>query len=341
MDNNDPARVDPPSETAQLEPRFPFLTRYPVIAGVIAGILLRFAFSGGGGSRWSPMAGAFIYLAPIVVGAVTVYFAERIARRSWRYYVTAPFFATCFFVLGTLLVMVEGLICAVVIVPMFALLGSLGGLFMGAICRFTNWPRATLYSLSAMPVAIALVFGHIAAPEHIGVVERARVIHASADVVWNEIISTREIRSEEMAGALAMRIGVPPPIIGKTQIINGERIRRTRWGKDVHFDEVVTQWRAPHFVRWTYRFYPDSFPPHALDDHVLIGGHYFDLKDTWYELTTVGNDTLVTTRTTYRISTQFNFYANWAAQWLIGDLLDTGLALFAKRSETSASMAAR
>jgi len=51
------------------------LKRYPVIAGAILGVSLRLMFSGRGGSPWSAMAAAFIFIAPILVGMVTVYLA--------------------------------------------------------------------------------------------------------------------------------------------------------------------------------------------------------------------------------------------------------------------------
>jgi drug/metabolite transporter (DMT)-like permease len=50
---------------------------YPFAAGLVAGLILRFLFVGKPGSSWSAMAGAFIYMAPMLVGAVTVYVAER------------------------------------------------------------------------------------------------------------------------------------------------------------------------------------------------------------------------------------------------------------------------
>ena len=65
----------------------------------------------------SAMLGSFVYFVPAVCGAVTVYMAERIERRSWGYYIWAPWVATSLFVGGTLLVFIEGLICAIVIVP--------------------------------------------------------------------------------------------------------------------------------------------------------------------------------------------------------------------------------
>ena len=67
----------------------PTLLRYPIIAGALFGVLLRIMFSGEGGSPWSAMAGSFIYFAPVVVGMVTVYVADRQRRRTWGYYIKA------------------------------------------------------------------------------------------------------------------------------------------------------------------------------------------------------------------------------------------------------------
>jgi hypothetical protein len=314
--------------------KIPFLRRYPVIAGALLGLVLRIlVFTGKPDSVWTVMTGAFIYLAPLAVGAVTVYVAERTKRRTWNYYVHAPFYATCWFVFGTLLLMVEGLICAIVIIPMFAVQGAIGGLIMGAICRFTNWPKPTVYCLASLPIVAVFAFGHIEPVPEFGIIERTRLIAAPAEIVWGEITNTSKIPNEEMRGALAMKIGVPAPIQGEIIEKQGERVRRSSWGKQVYFDEVITDWVPSRFIRWKYRFFEDSFPPHALDDHVVLGGHYFDLNETSYQLDAVGEATNLTTRTRYRISTHFNFYAQWAAQLLIGNLNDEGLALYAERSE--------
>jgi hypothetical protein len=305
---------------------------------VIAGLILRFVFSGKAGTPWAAMSGAFIYLTPIAVGAVTVYLAERERRRTWGYYLVAPFWATAFFVLGTLLIMIEGLICAIVIMPMFGFLGAIGGLVMGIICRLTNWPRASVYSLASAPLVAALALGGISEPDHFGWVERSRIVRAPASAVWAQIVNTEPIPHAEMQSAWAMRIGVPAPIVGRLELKGGEHVRRTQWGKGVYFDEVVTHWDEPRFLRWTYRFHPDSFPAHALDDHVLIGGHYFDLLETQYELTPTPEGTKLTTRTRYRISTHFNFYSDWVAQLVVGDLNEKGLALFARRAERASTI---
>jgi hypothetical protein len=311
----------------------PTLKRYPVIAGALAGVGLRLMFSGPGGSPWSAMAGAFIYTAPVLIGMVTVYLAERQRRRDWHYYVIAPFVATALFVTGTMLMMIEGWICAVIVIPMFAVLGAAGGLVMGVICRLTNWPRPTLFCVAVLPVLLAGLGSTIPTPTGLGSIERSVMIDAPAAVVWRKLNQIDDIRPEEMADAWAMRIGVPLPMSGSTRETPQGWVRESRWGKSVHFDEVIQVWQPERYVRWTYRFAPDSFPRHALDDHVVIGGHYFDLIDTSYTLAAEGSATRLTMQVNYRISTQFNFYADWAAQLLLGNLSEVGLRLYKTRSE--------
>ncbi len=309
------------------------LMRYPIIAGAIAGVALRLVFSGEGGSNHSAMVGAFIFGAPLVVGMLTVYLAERQRRRSWTYYAIAPMLATTLFVLGTLLLFIEGWICAVIIVPMFAVLGGVGGLVMGALCRLTGWPRQTLYGFSALPLLLVLLGDVVPTPQRDGVIQRTLLIHAPAATVWQQLHAVRDIRADEMSAALAMRIGAPVAVSGITMKTPEGMVRKSRWGKGVHFDELIQAWEPNRHVRWTYRFSEDSFPPNALDDHVVVGGHYFDLLDTAFDLQPVGEGTQLTIRVRYRIATQFNFYADWVAQLLLGNLGETGLRLYKHRSE--------
>jgi hypothetical protein len=315
----------------------PFGWAWPLVAGALAGLLLRFVFWGKPGSAWSAMAGTFIYLAPAAVGAVTVYAAERQARRSWYYYIAAPFVANLFFVGGSLLILIEGLICAVVIVPMFSVLGSVGGLAMGIVCRVTNWPRHAAYAFLAAPLLIAGLGGTPQMAERRDAIHRTIFVNAPPSVVWQQLNRVEGIRPEEFNASWASRIGVPMPVSGITVETPTGRVRQSRWDKAVHFDEPITDWEPERYLRWTYRFTEASFPPHALDDHVLIGGHYFDLLDTSFTLRPAGSGTQLEIAAHYRISTDFNLYASWVAGLLIGNLLDTGLGFYRNRSEAAAA----
>lgn len=185
----------------------PFAWFWPLLVGAAAALVLRIAFSGLPGQRFSAMLGSFIYLAPAVCGAVTVYMAERIERRSWGYYIWAPWVSTALFVVGTLLVFIEGIVCAVVIVPLFSVMGSLGGLAMGIVCRVTDWPRPALYGFAVLPLALGAVEPNWPNPEQISSTSRTLFIAAPAERVWHELNDARDIRPSEVGDAWAYQIG--------------------------------------------------------------------------------------------------------------------------------------
>lgn len=321
--------------------RLPFLSRYPIIAGVLFGIVLRLAYSGRAGGSWSAMASGFIFAAPFAVGALTVYLAERQCRRGWSYYFGAPALATTLVVCGTLAIMVEGIICAILIVPFFAVLGGLGGLVMGIVCRTTGWPRQAMAAVAALPLLLGLLGDLLPRPDEIGVVERDVRIAAAPAVVWQHLNAATDIRPDEVGGAWAFRIGAPMPVSGVTRETPEGRVRATTWGRQVHFDELVADadWQPERRIRWTYRYSADSFPPGSLDDHVEIGGPYFDLLDTTYTLEPDGAGTRLRMRVSYRVSTQFNFYAGGVAKWLLGDFGEVILRFYKNRSEAQAQRA--
>jgi hypothetical protein len=325
---------------APAKPALPFLKRYPIFMGAAMGLFMRvLVFDAEPGGARSAMAGAFIWLAHIMVGMVTVYLAERAQRRSWLYYAAAPSLAALLFIVGALAILYEGWICAIVIVPMFVAMASAGGLLMGAVCRWTSWPRPAVYSAAVLPLLLGIFGAQLPQPEQIGLIERSVFIQAPAAAVWRQLHEASGIRPAEVERAWAYRIGVPLPLSGVTEDTPEGKVRRSRWDKGVHFDELVQDWQAERYVRWTYRFAPDSFPKGALDDHVVIGGHYFDLLDTAYTLAPENNGTRLTMTVHYRISTQFNLYADWVAQALLGNFGEVILDMYGARAvaDTAAS----
>ena len=292
------------------------------------------AFFEARGGVFTAMSSGFIYFSPAVVAAVTVYLAERRQRRTWGYYFASGLVANILFVCGTMLVMIEGLICAVIIAPLFAIIGGVVGLLMGAICRATNWPKQTLSSLVILPFLFASLERGMPLPESVATVERTVVVDASPDKIWRRIVDVPEIRPEEVEKAWLYRIGVPLPVRGTTTQTPAGRVRRVEMGKGIYFDEIITEFHEPSFLRWKFRYYDDSFPRYALDEHVVIGGSYFDVEDMSYTLVPHGALTKLTVRMRYRVSTRFNWYAVPAARFLMGNLLESNLGYYRGRSES-------
>jgi hypothetical protein len=314
--------------------RLPYSGWWAAGGGALAGLLVRLLFWRSAGEPFAPMLASFIFGAPVVVGVVTVYLAERIETRTWVYYFLAPMYASGLFVVGTLLLLIEGWICAILIIPMFAVVGGISGLMMGVVCRLTRWPRPQIVGCLAILPLVGGSFEHrIPAADRVRVETREIVIAAPPDAVWRELVDVRDIRPAEVDGAWMYRIGVPLPVAGAADVVNGQHLRHVTMGKGVRFDQVATVWRENERVTWRYRFAPDSFPPGALDDHVRIGGQYFDIVESTYSLAPRGAGTVLSLSTRYRVSTHFNWYAGWIGDFLVGDFGETIVAFYARRAE--------
>jgi hypothetical protein len=337
-----PPEPPQPHPAPPLRPKRWRLSRlWPVAAGAGLGLLMRLVFSGNAGEAYTPMMASFLFLVPAIVGATAVFIDERSASHSSGRHFGLGAIANLAFVAGTFAVMMEGLICAILIVPLFMLVGGVGGVLMGLVCRRLNRPDRTLYSLAALPLLLGGFEQHLVLPTQVNGVERVRIVAASPEGIWQQLENAHDIQPGEVGDAWMYRIGVPLPQAGLTEQTPAGPVRHVTMGRGVHFDQVARQWRPREYVRWTYRFTEDSFPPGALDDHVRIGGHYFDLIDTEYTLTPRGDGrTELRIGMHYRVSTMFNWYAQPIARWLIGNFEEVILGFYARRAE-AVSAAAR
>ncbi|MCH8619885.1 SRPBCC domain-containing protein [Undibacterium sp. TS12] len=320
------------------EKLLPFSSWLPIISGALIGVILRLIFSGKPDAAYTAMAGAFILLVPMAVGATTVFIAERQRRRSWWFYALGPVIANTLFVLGTLVVFIEGLICAIIIIPLFSMVGALGGILMGLVCRNTNWPKQALGSFVLLPLLLGIVPPAEPDLQRIAMLERKVLVQASPEQIWQQLHKVEHIRADEVDRAWMYRIGVPLPVSGVTQTTPEGLVRRVTMGKEIYFDQVSNDWKENRYVLWKYRFFQDSFPANALDDHVSIGGRYFDLIDTRYSIKPVTAHTSeLAVQIHYRVSTEFNWYADLVARLLIADFEEVILDFYKQRAAQKVS----
>ncbi len=318
--------------TNSLTGRLPFKEWWPVLAGVAAGLALRLSFSGGPGEAFTAMSIGLLFASPFAVGAFTVYVAERQSRRSWAYYAGTGALANVFYVAGTLLALIEGIVCAVIVLPLFMAIGCLGGLAMGAACRLTRKRGGPLACVTVLPFFVGVLESPGGVPTQIATIERTVVIAAPPQALWRAIVNVPEIDANDVPSTWLYRMGLPPPLAGVQRETEEGPMRRVTMGHGIYFDEIVEEARQPEYLRWRFRFYDDSFPAGMLDEHVAIGGHYFDFIDTAYRLEAVGSGTRITMTLRYRLTTPFNWYAAPFAQWLLGDLLASNLSFYRVRA---------
>ena len=316
---------------------------WPLVAGVLTGLALRAIYSGSPGDLFETMSGSFALLAPIAVSAVSVFVAELRARRSWAYYFWMGALVNLLFVVGTFLVHIEGLICVILAAPLFAIIGGVAGLIAGAAFRWTRWMRRVTYCCALLPIVLGVYEHYVPLPQNVHTIARTIAIAAPRTDVWDQLIATPAIQAEEVQDGLLYRIGVPLPesaFVG--ELPDHSLVRNIRMGKGIQFDQVSTDWQCYRRVRWRYRFTSQSFPPRALDDHVRIGGKYFDLLDTEYSMLAVGNRmTILRVTMSYRVSTRFNWYAQPIAELFVSNFEETALRFYARRAEAQAAWPSR
>jgi len=279
-----------------------------------------------------PMLTSFVVLVPLVLGIYTVY-AARDDAPKYGFAVIAPWAPMFAFVGGTALLMIEGSICIAMALPIFMISASVGGLLGLVLVRNVKFKSHSMNALLMLPLLTGYAETHVPLPQQLSRSTESVYIAAKPEVVWGLINHAVDIQPAEMRGGLAYAIGLPYPIEAVTQPVDGGRVRKLRWAKDVHFDEPITAWEENRYIQWTYDFKPDSFPPGALDDHVLIGGRYFDLVDTSYRLTPEAGGTRLDIIVNYRVSTNFNWYAAWWGRVLVDDSARAILRFYQRRSE--------
>jgi hypothetical protein len=311
---------------------------YLFIAGAVYGLMMRAVFglamfqgthvSDAGGA----MLGSFLLLVPALIGMLTVYRLAP-ARRTWGKALLLPWVPTLLFVAGTALLLIEGSICIVMALPIFLILASFGGFLMWLVMKFSKPSTAVMSSFLLLPVVSGLYERTLPLPDALQTSDASIHIAAPAAAIWQLINRAEHIAPAEMADGWAYRIGVPHPLEAITVAEDGVRVRKLRWEQGVHFDEPILDWDENHYIRWRYVFAADSIPPGALDEHVTIGGRYFDLIDTSYRLEPETDGTRLTIHVSYRVSTRFNWYAARLARWLVDDSARTILAFYQHRGE--------
>jgi hypothetical protein len=327
----------PPAST------IPFAWWHSILIGAMYGFMMRLIFNSSVGfpgnyiDALGTMTTAFAVFVPIAIGAITVHLAEKQRRRSFSYYFFAPWLSVTLFVAGTAIALIEGAICIALALPLFVLGGSIGGIIMGIISRQFKKTTHTTLSIAVLPFLVALGEMGQPIPHLIETTHQQIYINASPTAVWQQINTVTAIKPNELETGVAYSIGVPYPIEVKTVSTGVGGKRHLVWQRGVSFDQEITDWKENQTIAWKYLFTNTSFPKGSMDDHVAIGGQYFNLETSRYTLTPYGHGTQLDVQITFSVSTHFNWYAKPWANLLVKNTAAVILSFHKKRVEAADS----
>ncbi|HBK70070.1 MAG TPA: hypothetical protein DDZ39_00165, partial [Flavobacteriaceae bacterium] len=121
-------------------------------------IVLRIAF---GVKNWnelfSVMSVTFLFLLPTIVGALTVYLSDKNKVEKLSYRIFAPWVPIFLFLIITLLLAIEGWACWLMILPVFLIATSIGGLIGGYLKLKRRNDRLNISLLVLIPFLISPV----------------------------------------------------------------------------------------------------------------------------------------------------------------------------------------
>lgn len=98
-------------------------------------------------------------------------------------------------------------------------------------------------------------------------------------------------------------------------------VRHASFAKGVLFIETIDVWEPKDRLGFTIAAQTDKIPATTLDEHVTVGGQYFDVLRGEYRLEPLTADvTRLHLSSRHRVSTDFNWYAHIWTDAVMSDL---------------------
>ncbi len=279
---------------------------------------------------------AFLVLGPFAVGFVTIYFASRRAPRGVWLSIFLPWISLLLATTATALCYLEGSICIAMSLPLTLPFASLGGVAAALLAARRRSP-STLACVLVLPLLLAPVETHLAAPVQRRTVHTEILIHASAPTVWSNIERVRPIAPAELSPTWTHRLGFPRPLEATLSFEGVGGVRHATFEHGLLFLETITEWDRNRVLAFTIQADTAHIPPTTLDEHVTIGGRYFDVLDGQYTLEPLStHDVLLHLSSTERLSTDFNGYAGLWSDTVMRTLQNSILQVIKRRCEATA-----
>ncbi|KAA3650977.1 MAG: hypothetical protein DWP98_03490 [Bacteroidetes bacterium] len=278
---------------------------------------------------------SFMFIVPFVIGLITAYHNDKITSSRKIVFITMPFFAILGLISISVLSGKEGIICALMALPVFLFMALLGG-FIGVRIFKRNKPNNKLYVsfFILLPFLFAPIENLIGLTDKIFTEHTTVEINASDKTVWDNITRVKEISEFENNNTLFQFMGFPRPIEAQLDTIAIGGVRKAIFDRGLFFTETITQMQINRILAFNIIADPESIPPKALDEHVLVGGKYFDVLEGKYVIEKINEKKVVLHLTSqFRLSTSFNFYSGFWSKLIMKDIQENILAIIKRRSE--------
>ncbi len=239
-------------------------------------------------------------------------------------------------VLGGLLFR-EGIICIVLLAPLWLLGAFLGALTVERAHKKLSekYKVGEVFSCSffaALPF-LFLIFGSgLGQSAKTYTVTRTVDLSVSAEAVWPHLLELSALTDAEGRWNIAQNmLQIPRPRSAHVEGTGPGAVRYARWGEQISFEEHITDWRENERLGWTFAFPNDSVHQYT-DRHISPDGNHLKILRGQYQLTPLGSgQTRLTLTTDYEANTPVNAYSALWGELILGDIQSNILTIIEGR----------
>jgi hypothetical protein len=283
---------------------------------------------------------AFLFAVPFAMGYVAVTARFHLARATNQdppnvaYWIFFPWLPAVAAMLLAALFAWEGSVCLLFAAPIMLILASVGGVSAGFAQRRQVRP-VQLSAVALLPLLLVLLEDHVPDPLSYRTVETAIRIHASAVAVWTNIIRVPAIQPTELPSSWVRTVGFPRPVEATLSHEGVGGVRHASFTGGLVFTETIDRWDPLRDLSFSIHANTSQIPPTTLDEHVKVGGHYFDVLEGEYRLEALPDgNTLLHLSSRERVSTHFNAYAGFWTDAVMRSIQSSILHVIQRRAET-------
>ncbi|GGK76210.1 hypothetical protein ACD591_06135 [Rufibacter glacialis] len=277
---------------------------------------------------------SYVFILPLVIGSIPVLFSTKEQLLSYKSLIIIPWGSILLFVLLAFLLKLEGIICLVIIVAPFIMLATVAAFVIRLFRLHAKGPKTPLYSLLVLPLLFLVVERHITPEDSFHTVTTSLEIQAPPPRVWEHVKNVKDIRPQEIQSHFIHLINVPKPVTGHLDREGENATRFISWDKGIQFKFDIQEWTEGQGFTYQVTLDEHSIPPNTLDEHVMVGGQFFDVVKGSYHITPLPSGAaLLSLTSTYRVTTTFNAYCALWADFLMDDLHQMILEVIKGRSE--------
>jgi len=266
----------------------------------------------------------FIWIVPLLVGIIPILVAREQMRNAPGKQFLYPLLSGLLFAIIAFTTGLEDVFCLFIIAIPFVLGAGIIGILIGTLLDKQDSKKATkdknLYSLILLiPLFLNPLESMFFSPQAEFEVAQNIMIHASKENFWANFIEVPEIIDTEYEYSFFNYMGIPRPVKSKLETIDGKEYRIGYFSDDLKLAESISEIDSLNYVVFKIHMDKSQLRDLPTDKHILQS-EFFSFKNISYTLIPSENGSVILSLTCkYNIKSKMNAYANFWAEWVIGD----------------------